>query len=197
MQGQRGESEERRGDDDTADQRHSAAIPVRSPRAAGCDVVQHQRVLQQRGGSVSRHHVDPEQHHRGRCVSSVGHSGCFHSFYLFYFFFCFESLYLPYCAKRFPLQVAVCKNRNVRKSQLHSQHVVTKMSYPLDLRIFSPWKVTWETLKKHFRGGAPLNFLPSLTIGDCLAGWFPLCSEVGAHQTVKKDFDGSPLCVTL
>lgn len=117
MQGQRSESEERRGDHDTADQRHSTAIPARSPGAAGCDALQRQRVLQQRGGSVPRHHVDPKQHHRGRCVSAAGHSGCFYSFYLFCFFSVFIFFVLCWT---FPNSGGSVESRNVRKSQLHA-----------------------------------------------------------------------------
>lgn len=57
---------------------------------------------------------------------------------------CFVFFSLSYCAKRFPLQIAVCKNRNVQKRQLcvPLTVLVTKMLYLLDLHIFFPWKVT-------------------------------------------------------
>lgn len=143
MQGQRSESEERRGDHDTADQRHSAAIPARSPGAAGCEALQCQRVLQQRGGSVPRHHVDPEQHHRGRCVSAVGHSGCFYSFYLFWFFFRLHTFCTVLNVSQFRWQcgekecseiAATCAARSKASSQKCQIHLISAF--------FPPWKVT-------------------------------------------------------
>lgn len=68
------------------------------------------------------------------------HSGCFYSFYLFWFF---PSSYFLYCAERFPIQVAVWRagmfgNRSyMRRSQ---QGLVTKMPNPLDLCVFPSLK---------------------------------------------------------